>query len=201
MSWSIKDDTLAKGREVIRMATIGSYAQQLSLLNKMNYNYKMAMKSANQVATGNRVNSAKDDTSIYAIGKRMDVEIGALGQATSNVQTGNSMLNVASGAMDNTLDILTTLKEKAIAAANSTAKDSDRATIQKELNQYIDQINDNSLVTYNGKYLLNGSNKAATLETNQAYTNSSLGLDTTGATKLTDLTRRQGDSLNIDAQH
>ena len=64
MSWSIKDDTLAKGREVIRMATIGSYAQQLSLLNKMNYNYKMAMKSANQVATGNRVNSAKDDTSI-----------------------------------------------------------------------------------------------------------------------------------------
>ena len=199
MSWSIKDDTLATGREVIRMATIGSYAQQLSLLNKMNYNYKMAMKSANQVATGNRVNSAKDDTSIYAIGKRMDVEIGALGQATSNVQTGNSMLNVASGAMDNTLDILTTLKEKAIAAANSTAKDSDRATIQKELNQYIDQINDNSLVTYNGKYLLNGSNKAATLETNQAYTNSSLGLDTTGATKLTDLTRRQGDSLNIDA--
>ena len=48
MSWSIKDDTLAKGREVIRMATIGSYAQQLSLLNKMNYNYKMAMKSASQ---------------------------------------------------------------------------------------------------------------------------------------------------------
>jgi len=181
------------------MATIGSYAQQLSLLNKMNYNYKMALKSANQVATGNKINSASDNASIYAIGKRMDVEIGALGQASSNVQTGNSMLNVASGAMDNTMEILTTLKEKAIAAANSTAKDSDRATIQKELNQYIDQINDNSLVTYNGRYLLNGSNKGATLETNQAFTNNSLGLDTTGATKLTELTRRQGDNLNIDA--
>ena len=181
------------------MATIGSYAQQLALLNTLNMNYSKAVKSANQVATGNKINSAKDDASYWAIGKRMDVKIGALGQATSNVQTGNSMLNVASGAMDNTVEILTTLKEKAIAAANSTAKDSDRATIQKEFNQYIDQINDNALVTYNGKYLLNGSNKSATLETNQAFTNSSLGLDTTGATKLTDLTRRQGDSLNIDA--
>lgn len=181
------------------MATIGSYAQQLALLNTLNMNYGRAVKSANQVATGNKINSAKDNASYYAIGKRMDVKIGSLGQATSNVQTGNSMLNVASGAMDNTLEILTTLKEKAIAAANSTAKDSDRATIQKEFNQYLDQINDNSMVSYNGKYLLNGSNKAATMETSQAYTNNSLGLDTTGATKLTDLTRRQGDSLNIDA--
>ena len=117
----------------------------------------------------------------------------------SNVQTGNSLLNVANGAMSSTLEILQTLKEKAIAASNDTAKDSDRATIQKEMNQYIDQINDNSLVTYNGKHLLTGANSGATVETNQAYTNRSLGEDTTGATKLTDLTRRQGDSLNISS--
>ena len=117
----------------------------------------------------------------------------------SNVQTGNSLLNVANGAMSSTLEILQTLKEKAIAASNDTAKDSDRATIQKEMNQYIDQINDNSLVTYNGKHLLTGANSGATVETNQAYTNRSLGEDTTGATKLTDLTRRQGDNLNISA--
>ena len=129
----------------------------------------------------------------------MSVEIGSLEQTLSNVQTGNSMLNVANGAMSNTLEILQTLKEKAIAAANDTAKDSDRAIIQKELNQYIDQINDNSLVTYNGKYLLTGQNSGPSVETNQAYTNRSLGEDVTGSTKLTDLTRRQGDNLNISA--
>ncbi|MCR5175241.1 MAG: flagellin [Anaerovibrio sp.] len=181
------------------MATISSYAQQLSILNIMNSKYAAAAKSLNQVATGNKINSPKDDASGYAIGKRMSVEIGSLEQTLSNVQTGNSMLNVANGAMSSTLDILQTLKEKAIAAANDTAKDSDRAAIQQELNQYIDQINDNALVTYNGKYLLNGTNSTATEATNQAYTNRSLGLDTTGATKLTDLTRRQGDNLNIDA--
>ena len=169
------------------MATISSYAQQLSILNLMNAKYAAALKSMNQVATGNKINSPKDDASGYAIGKRMSVEIGSLEQTLSNVQTGNSMLNVANGAMSNTLEILQTLKEKAIAAANDTAKDSDRAIIQKELNQYIDQINDNSLVTYNGKYLLTGQNSGPSVETNQAYTNRSLGEDVTGATKLTDL--------------
>jgi flagellin len=181
------------------MSTISSYAQQLSILNLMNVKYAAAAKSMNQVATGNKINSAKDDASGFAIGKRMSVEIGALEKTLSNVQTGNSLLNVANGAMSSTLEILQTLKEKAIAASNDTAKDSDRATIQKEMNQYIDQINDNSLVTYNGKYLLTGANSGATVETNQAYTNRSLGEDTTGATKLTDLTRRQGDSLNISS--
>lgn len=181
------------------MATINSYAQQLSILNLMNSKYSAALKSMNQVATGNKINSPKDDASGYAIGKRMSVEIGALEQTLSNVQTGNSMLNVANGAMSSTLEILQTLKEKAIAAANDTAKDSDRAIIQQEINQYLDQINDNSLVTYNGKYLLTGNNSGGSVETNQAYTNRSLGLDTTGATKLTDLTRRQGDNLNISA--
>ena len=181
------------------MSTISSYAQQLSILNLMNVKYAAAAKSMNQVATGNRINSAKDDASGFAIGKRMSVEIGALEKTLSNVQTGNSLLNVANGAMSSTLEILQTLKEKAIAASNDTAKDSDRATIQKEMNQYIDQINDNSLVTYNGKHLLTGANSGATVETNQAYTNRRLGEDTTGATKLTDLTRRQGDNLNISA--
>ena len=41
------------------MATIGSYAQQLALLNTLNMNYSKAVKSANQVATGNKINSAK----------------------------------------------------------------------------------------------------------------------------------------------
>ena len=179
------------------MATIGSYAQQLSLLNQLNMRYSSAMKHATAIATGNKVNSAADDASLYSIGKSMGVRIGSLEQADANTQTSSSMLKVADGAMSNTLDILTTMKEKALAAANSTARDSDRANIQKELNQYIDQITDNSLVEYNGMALMNGSNNYATQLTTQAYTNTSLGTEVTGSTKLTDLTRRAGDNLGI----
>ena len=179
------------------MATIGSYAQQLSLMNRLNMNYAAANKNMEHIATGNKINSPADDASGYSIGKRMDIEANSLEQCMANVQNGKSMMNVAGGAMSNTLDILTTLKEKAIAAANSTANDKDRAAIQQEMNQYIDQIDDNSLVTFNGMYLLTGSASAATKETNQAFTNKSLAEDVTGATKLTDLTDRVGNTLNI----
>ena len=179
------------------MATIGSYAQQLSLMNRLNMNYAAANKNMEHIATGNKINSPADDASGYSIGKRMDIEANSLEQCMANVQNGKSMMNVADGAMSNTLDILTTLKEKAIAAANSTANDKDRAAIQQEINQYIDQIDDNSLVTFNGMYLLTGSASAATKETNQAFTNKSLAEDVTGATKLTDLTDRVGNTLNI----
>lgn len=181
------------------MATIGSYAHQVSLLNQLNSNYKASQKLATQIATGSKINSPADDASGYAIVKRMDVEIGSLEQANANTQTGNSMLNVASGAMANTMDILTTLKEKVIAAANSTSNDSDRAAIQQELNQYIDQINDNALTTYNGQYLMTGGYSGATHEATQAYTNTSLGTETSGGTKLTELTSRYGESLNIQS--
>ena len=122
------------------MPTIGSYAQQLSMLNQLNRNYASMNKHMTAIATGNKINSAKDDASGFSIGKRMNVEIGALDQAAANTQTGASMLKVADGSMSNTLDILQHLKEKALAAANSTANDRDRAAIQQELNQFIDQI-------------------------------------------------------------
>ena len=53
------------------------------------------------------------------------------------------------------------------------------------------------MVNYNGINLMNGSYTSATQETTQAYTNTSLAKDTTGATKLTDLADRNGSSLNI----
>ena len=181
------------------MATIGGYTQQLSLLNQINSRYNSAAKHATAIATGNKVNSAADNASVYSIGTKMGVRIGALDQAASNTQTGSAMLKVADGAMSNTLDILKTMKERAIQAANSTAKDSDRAAIQKEFNQYIDQITDNSLVEYNGMALMNGSYSSATQLTTQVYTNRSFSTDTTGDTKLTELASRSGDGMEIMA--
>ena len=51
------------------MATIGSYAQQLSLMNRLNMNYAAANKNMEHIATGNKINSPADDASGYSIGK------------------------------------------------------------------------------------------------------------------------------------
>ena len=169
----------------------------LSTLNTLNKNTKALSKSLQKVSSGMKINSAADDASGYAISERMRVQIRSLDQANSNAQNGGSMMKVAEGAVSSTVEILKTLKEKAVNAANDTNTDADRQTIQKELDQSIDQINDNANVTFNGQYLVDGSKNSKTDGTCTALTNQSLGLDTKGSTGLTALTARNGDSLNI----
>ena len=169
----------------------------LSTLNTLNKNTNALSKSLKKVSSGMKINSAADDASGYAISERMRVQIRSLDQANSNAQNGGSMMKVAEGAVSSTVEILKTLKEKAVNAANDTNTDADRQTIQKELDQSIDQINDNANVTFNGQYLVDGSKNSKTIATCTALTNQSLSTGTTSATVLTDLKARNGDSLNI----
>ena len=171
----------------------------LSTLNTLNKNTKALSKSLQKVSSGMKINSAADDASGYAISERMRVQIRSLDQANSNAQNGGSMMKVAEGAVSSTVEILKTLKEKAVNAANDTNTDADRQTIQKELDQSIDQINDNANVTFNGQYLVDGSKNSKTTATCTALTNQSLAEDTASSTALTGLKARNGDSLNIQA--
>ena len=171
----------------------------VSTLNTLNKNSAALAKSLQKVSSGMKINSAADDASGYAISERMRVQIRGLDQANQNTQNGSSMMKVAEGAVSSTVDILKTLKEKAINAANDTNTDSDRQTIQKELNQSIDQIDDNANVTYNGKYLVDGSKNSAGNATFTALSNESLGKDTKASDKLTALTKRNGDALEIQS--
>ena len=126
----------------------------ISTLNTLNKNQSALGTSLAKVSSGQKINTAKDDASGYAISERMRVMVRALDQATQNTQNGSAMMKVAEGAVNNTVEILKTLKEKAINSATDTNTDSDRATLQKEIDQFVDQINDNALATFNGKYLV-----------------------------------------------
>ena len=171
----------------------------LSTLNTLNKNTKALSKSLQKVSSGMKINSAADDASGYAISERMRVQIRSLDQANSNAQNGGSMMKVAEGAVSSTVEILKTLKEKAVNAANDTNTDADRQTIQKELDQSIDQINDNANVTFNGQYLVDGSKNSKTTATSTALTNQSLSTGTGSGTRLVELSARNGDNLNIQA--
>lgn len=126
-------------------------------VNTLDKNSKALAKSLAKVSSGMKINGAADDASGFAISERMRVQMRSLDQDVQNAQNAGSLLKVAEGAVSSTVEILKTLKEKAINAANDTNTDSDRATIQKEFEQSIDQINDNAMVTYNGKYMLDGA--------------------------------------------
>ena len=171
----------------------------VNTLNILNKNQSALAKSLQKVSSGMKINDAGDDASGYAISERMRVQIRSLDQDNQNTQNGNSMMKTAEGAVASTVEILKTLKEKAINAANDTNTDEDRRTIQKEINQMVDQIDDNALATYNGKYLVDGSRNSVGTATCTTLSNSALSTAAAWGSALTALQSRQNESLNIQS--
>ena len=166
-------------------------------LNTLNQNSSALQKSLAKVSSGMKINSAQDDAAGYAISERMRVRIRSLDQANQNSQNDSSLMKTAEGAVGNTIEILKALKEKAINAANDSNTDEDRKTIQKEVDQFIDQIDDNALVTFNGKYLVDGTKNNAISSSKTILLNQSLSTDAAVTTALSSLKNRAGDSLEI----
>ena len=170
-------------------------------LNQLDKNEKAKNKNLKNLSSGLKINSAGDDASGLSISERMEVQIRSLDQDNQNSQNGVSMLKTAEGAVSSTVDILRTLKEKAINAANDTNTDADRATMQKEFDQAIEQIDENAHQTYNGQTLIDGSKEhyVPSPGTRTSMTNESLSTSTTVTTRLTQLADGDGNSLEIDS--
>lgn len=170
----------------------------LKVRNTLNKNTKNSQSKLAKLASGMKINSAGDDASGYSISERMRIQINALSQAEQNTQNGSSMLKVAEGAINSTVDILTTMKERAVEAANDTNTDADRNVIQKEFDQYIDQITDNAYTNYNNINLLDGSHNYGIKSVATVFANDYLSEpDLTNPRKLTDLTDKNNENLGI----
>lgn len=168
-------------------------------LNQMTANHALAHKHLMKVSTGLKVRNAQDDASAYAISENMRVKIRALEQAHSNTQNGSNMMKTAEGAVANIIDALRTLKEKAINAANDSNSDEDLRMIQREFDQLVDQIDEDALITFNNKYLIDGTRNNSFVPAKTILLNQSLHDETTTDTALTDLRNRAGDSLEIQS--
>jgi flagellin len=168
-------------------------------LTVLNQNSSALQKSLTKVASGMKINSAQDDASGYGISERMRVRVRSLDQANQNTQNDSALMKTAEGAVSNTIEILKALKEKAINAANDSNTEEDRQTIQKEVDQFIDQIDDNALVQFNGKYLVDGSKNNAVSASNTVLLNQSLATNTDVGSALTALNNRAGDALEIQS--
>ena len=140
--------------------TIMNDASTALTLGELNKNISSLGKQLKKVSSGMRINSAGDDASGYSISEKMRVRIRALDQNERNVQNGAALLRTAEGGIQQQIEIMKAIKEKVIDADNDTNTDLDRATIQKEIDQGYQQIQDIAWETnYNGKRLLVGDTK------------------------------------------
>ena len=122
-----------------RVKTNTQSLQALGQFNKTNA--ELGMRQL-RLATGSRLNRAEDDSAGYSIAKKLESRTRGQAQAMANVGDAKSMLSLAEGSLGSTMDILQTMKEKAVQAANDTLGDSERAAIQNQLDALRSEIDD-----------------------------------------------------------
>ena len=140
--------------------TILNNSATIMTLGELNKNITKLGKSLTKVATGQKINSAGDDSASFGISEQMRAKIRGLEQDIQNVQNGSSLLQTALGGIQNIVDELRELKELAIDAANDSNTDEDRAIMQKVLKQKQANIdNIATSTTFNTKSILDGNYK------------------------------------------
>ena len=119
-----------------------------------------------RLSSGLRINSAKDDAAGLAITQKMTADIKELAVAVRNANDGMSMAQTAEGAMGEITDILQRMRELSAQAANGTMSADNRAAIQAEMDQLINEVDNISEKTnFNGIKLLDGTASVVQLQT------------------------------------
>jgi|GEM_PF-534181 len=116
-------------------------------------------KSIQRLSTGVRVNSASDDPAGLVISQKLKAQISGLGQAVSNAGDAVNMVKTAEGAMSETSNLLNSMRDLAIHAANTGATDSAAAQAdQAQVANAIQSLNKIAGETqFGSRKLLDGS--------------------------------------------
>ncbi|MCK0535718.1 MULTISPECIES: flagellin [unclassified Anaerobiospirillum] len=113
--------------------------------------------SYQRLASGMRINSAKDDAAGLQISDRLTSQINGLNQGNRNTNDGIALAQTIEGALDETTTMLQRIRVLAVQSANGTNSASDRAAIQQEVTQLSQEINRIARqTTFAGNTILNG---------------------------------------------
>ena len=111
-----------------------------------------------RLSSGLRLNSAKDDAAGLAISERFTAQIRGVNQAARNANDGISLAQTAEGALGSISSNLQRVRELAVQSANATNSSSDRAALQIEVKNLVDEMDRVGAQTdFNGTKLLDGT--------------------------------------------
>ncbi|MFW9594331.1 MAG: flagellin [Macromonas sp.] len=97
--------------------------------------------SMERLASGLRINSAKDDPTGLVVGSKMESGIRASTQIIKGMNDGIGLLSTAQGGLTQVSDLLQKARELAIRSSNESLSSSDRETINREYAHILDEIN------------------------------------------------------------
>ena len=178
------------------MVTLNTNIAALNALRLVNINNANLAKSQQRLSSGLRINSAADDPSGLGIAQALTSQIrGDTVAANTNIQQGQSMLQVVDAGLSQIGDILQRQRELAVQANNSSLSATEAGALQSEfasLNTAIDNIANGA--TFNGKVLLDSSAGTITLQIGAQQTQ-------TSSIALTNDFRSTGAVLNTNGEN
>lgn len=137
---------------------INTNVSSLNAQRNMMNSTKSLDTSYTRLASGLRINSAKDDAAGLQISNRLTSQINGLDQGNRNANDGISLAQTAEGALDETTSMLQRMRTLAQQSANGSNSSSDRAALQSEYTQLSNEINRIAKdTTFGGQNLLNGA--------------------------------------------
>ncbi|AEG14677.1 flagellin domain protein [Desulfofundulus kuznetsovii DSM 6115] len=132
----------------------------LNTYRQLSTNNILANKSLEKLSSGLRIVRAGDDAAGLAISEKMRAQIRGLNMAAKNAQDGISLIQTAEGALNETHSILQRMRELAVQSASDTNIATDRAEIQKEVDQLAQELaRIGNTTEFNTQKLLNGTFK------------------------------------------
>lgn len=119
-----------------------------------------------QISSGKRITHAGIDPAGAAIVAELDTETASQRAAIRNANDGMSVLETAEGAAGSTVDALQRIRELAMQAASGTINDGQRALMQREVDELVEQIDAQADSTeFNGIKLADGSRGTIDVQT------------------------------------
>lgn len=136
------------------------FAQEASRSNDLRLTTSME-----RLSTGLRINSAKDDAAGLSISNNMTSQMRGMTVAIRNANDGISMAQTAEGAYGQIENMLQRIRELAVQASNGAMNDSDRASLQLEVDELKTQIDDVARMTNHNKIsVLDGTAREIVLQ-------------------------------------
>ena len=153
-----KPNIISERKEPIEMRIQHNIMAMNAYRNYTN-NTSALSKNLEKLSSGYKINRAGDDAAGLAISEKMRAQITGLETAQKNAKDGISLVQTAEGALTEVHDMLNRMVELADQSANGTYdNETDRANLQKEVQQLKDEINRIAdSANFNGIKLLDGS--------------------------------------------
>jgi flagellin len=140
------------------MSVINTNTKSTVAQNALTVNNRAMSKAMEQLSTGKRINSAKDDAAGLAIASTMTAQIRGLNQAVRNANDGISLLQTAEGAMIEQTNMMQRMRELAVQSANDTVTADQKGYLDDEYQALLTEIDRIGGATqWNGENVLDAS--------------------------------------------